>query len=86
MTGHSDIKTAMRYIHNDIMKKTASLKWSRADRLKAQKLEDKLDRSPDSQFIWGDDEATDDNVGIKKVSHWLVPVRIRDKKEPVLLV
>ena len=32
IAGHSDIKTTMRYVHNDIISETASLQWSRMDR------------------------------------------------------
>ncbi len=32
IAGHLDIKTTMRYVHNDIIKETASLQWSRSDR------------------------------------------------------
>ncbi len=32
IAGHLDIKTTMRYVHNDIIKETASLQWSRSER------------------------------------------------------
>ena len=32
IAGHSDIKTTMRYVHNDIIQDTASLQWSREER------------------------------------------------------
>ncbi|MFK7824467.1 MAG: tyrosine-type recombinase/integrase [Oligoflexales bacterium] len=34
IAGHSDIKTTMRYVHNDIIKETASLQWSREEKKK----------------------------------------------------
>lgn len=33
IAGHSDIKTTMRYVHVDVIQDTASLQWSRVDRL-----------------------------------------------------
>ena len=38
IAGHADIKTTMRYVHNDIIRETASLQWSREERLRRGSL------------------------------------------------
>lgn len=45
LAGHSDIKTTMRYVHGDNIQDTASLQWTRADRL-AKKREEQKVREP----------------------------------------
>jgi len=37
IAGHADIKTTMRYVHNDVIKDTASLQWSRKERLEMKR-------------------------------------------------
>lgn len=38
IAGHTDIKTTMRCVHNDIIRETASLQWSREERLRRASL------------------------------------------------
>ena len=64
IAGHSDIKTTMRYVHNDIIKDTASLQWSREERI--AKKGGEQGRSLHSGYASSRDDMDDDQVGISK--------------------
>ena len=72
IAGHSDIKTTMRYIHNDIIKETASLQWSREEKRErsTQPMEDEVVRrrslDSGSASTRDDDLGRQDDRGIKQ--------------------
>mgnify|MGYP003332057954 CR=1 FL=1 len=65
IAGHSDIKTTMRYVHGDNINETASLQWSREERLRQRNSEQEKESdcfdedtrggSPDPRTARGDD-------------------------------
>ncbi|MFK7827509.1 MAG: tyrosine-type recombinase/integrase [Oligoflexales bacterium] len=51
IAGHSDIKTTMRYVHNDIIQDTASLQWSRDERLRMKESESSHSEQRHSELV-----------------------------------